>query len=608
MMCSGPTMVLNLTNPGDRRILGAWLAHADTLIGMNLLYDLLYLRARSVYFRELLAGRHLLIDLAVVNYLSNELRPETSLKALGIALGAYSYEKTAKDRFPFDETLFDYNARDSHNTVLALSLLARRIEADYPGSDKLSPACLRFYSDTLWSLVRMSESGIPMSLPGLKGLLKAMNLKAELARRLAQSQLSLTLKGEGSDLSKRQFIDQLVQAVEARTHESLAGHRLLKLTEKAKRISFAQENRNFLGAQLPKEHPLQVGIKLTKAYTHATKLTSTYIYPLLFHRSNDPTDKSSILLPCTQDVGLAYPSWYPVPSGDKDDSGGFGGTLQGRITCKKPAAQTFPPEIKKCIRSRWPHGVIISLDLSQIELRVAALLSKDPSLVAEYAKPKPDLHTDRAIQAFTLEGLTKKYGPDFRTHPGFQEYERQGGKTLNFADLFRASAERMQATFLDMFGEIVPLPFFRAIQASRPSLRPGLWAWQEELLKTAKRDGYIILPITGQSRQFGGGTDYEGNEIVNFPVQTTAGNVLLRIQSTVHHLLGPLDDNPIRPFLNIYDALFFDCRTPADARACLQICEQAVNHVATQDLWAILCERQDCHVPLKYETKIRPVQ
>lgn len=599
-------MVFDLRKPEHRQMVWAWIDQAQVLLGMNLLYDLLYLRRRSPGASLALAGRHLLIDLAVVNYLSNELRPETSLKALGVALGAYSYDRTAHDRFPFDESLLDYNARDTHNTVLALSLLGGRIERDYPGSDKLSHACLSFYSDTLWSLVRMAEAGIPMCIPGLSRLFKNMETKAELARRLAESKLGVVLKGAGSDNSKRSFIDRLVDAATPHSPEPLIGHRLLKLTDKTRKISFAQENRNFLGALLPEDHPLKVGIKLTRDYTHATKLTSSYLLPLLRHRANDPDDRSSVLLPCTNTVGLAYPSWYPVPTALKDDAGDTGGTLQGRITCKKPAAQTFPPEIRNQIRSRWEGGSIVSLDLSQIELRVAALLSKDPVLVGEYQKAKPDLHTDRTIQTYGEDVLIKKYGPGFRSVTGFKEYERQGGKMINFADLFRASAERMQAQFLDMFGTVVPLPFFKSIVASRPTVRPGLWAWQEDLFKQAKSQGYLILPITGQSRQFGGGTDYEGNEIVNFPVQTTAGNVMLRIQAAVHTLLGPLGHAKILPFLNIYDALYFDCASPAHVQECLEICEAAVRHVADRDLWAILCERQGCSLPLQYETKVRP--
>ena len=54
-------------------------------------------------------------------------------------------------------------------------------------------------------------------------------------------------------------------------------------------------------------------------------------------------------------------------------------------------------------------------DLSQIELRVAPPLRR-PIPPAEYAKPKPDLHTDRAIRIFGHTFLVDKYGLNFPLH------------------------------------------------------------------------------------------------------------------------------------------------------------------------------------------------
>jgi hypothetical protein len=210
-------------------------------------------------------------------------------------------------------------------------------------------------------------------------------------------------------------------------------------------------------------------------------------------------------------VWLAHPSWFIVPTHAKDLSGGEGGTMQGRIVCKNPAAQTFPPPIQRCIRSRWPDGVILSPDLSQIELRVAALLSGDATMIREYQKPDPDLHTDRAISIFGLDYLTRKYGANF---PGIRAFakstkgERQVGKHVGFGDLFRAGAATMQSTVLEMTGQLLPISLFEKIVRERPFTRPGLWSWQEDLIATARRQGYIELPFVGQSRYFMGGTKF----------------------------------------------------------------------------------------------------
>ena len=316
-----------------------------------------------------------------------------------------------------------------------------------------------------------------------------------------------------------------------------------------------------------------------------------------------PPPKNPLLGTRNPDVHLSHPTWFIVPTQFKD-GGKSGGTEQGRVTCKKGAHQTDPPEIRRRVRSRWHGGVIASVDLSQIELRVAALLSGDQSLLAEYAKPKPDLHTDRAIRIFGHTFLVDKYGLDFRSVYAFKEDsrgERQVGKHVNFSDLFRSGPHVMQATVLEISGVLRPLSFFEQIVRERPHARPGLWLWQENLLHEARRTGRVILPITGQSRYFEGGDKYEGNEIVNFPVQTTAGNVLLRIQ---HHVRLLLDHHPlILPFLNVYDALKFDLQSPSLLPHLTSVLSTAVHTVATSDYWGILSSHLGRSVPLTYDLK-----
>jgi len=129
----GVTFTLNLTDPTTHPILLAWLRHAHTIIGMNLPFDILWLRAFSPAIALALNGRHTLIDLSVVNFLHSELRPERSLKSLGPVLGTHAYNEAAtlKDgrRFPSPTSpeLHAYNAQDTHNTMLAVAHLARRI-------------------------------------------------------------------------------------------------------------------------------------------------------------------------------------------------------------------------------------------------------------------------------------------------------------------------------------------------------------------------------------------------------------------------------------------------------------------------------------------------
>jgi hypothetical protein len=391
-------------------------------------------------------------------------------------------------------------------------------------------------------------------------------------------------------------------------------HPLLSYTEKARELSWSSENRRLIASHLPDSHPARTIFECADKHSTAQKLVSSYTYPLLRHRRTKPADKSSVLIPVTgtTDIGIAYPTWYTVPSVPKD-SGSEGGTIQARITCKNPAAQTFPAVIKDCEHSRYPGGSIVSFDLSQIELRVAAILSGEPTLLAAFNSGL-DLHTQRTLAIF---GQDAKERPDFKAL-------RQIGKTVNFADLFGASSARLQRSVLDMSGTLYPLSFFDQIVASRHAQRPGLVGWQYSLCKQAEEQGYIELPYTGHTRTFTGfrlderawrnkqelkqvlarGGKSMISEVCNFPVQATAGNVMLAIQNFIHRALGPLTSPTIHKqpqlFLQVYDALYFDC-PPGTEQQAADLMWAAVEFVGTAGYWYELCKRSGHHAPLVYE-------
>ena len=614
----GVTFTLNLTDPTTHPILLAWLRHAHTIIGMNLPFDILWLRAFSPAIALALNGRHTLIDLSVVNFLHSELRPERSLKSLGPVLGTHAYNEAAtlKDgrRFPSPTSpeLHAYNAQDTHNTMLAVAHLARRIQRDYPKTDKLSSYSVLHFSETLWSTIRMSETGIPFSLSGLSNLEASLIKQADDAINCAAAG-GVLIEGEGSVQSQREFMSRCIDDV-LPVNPDFLSHPLLSYTEKARELSWSSENRRLIASHLPDSHPARTIFECADKHSTAQKLVSSYTYPLLRHRRTKPADKSSVLIPVTgtTDIGIAYPTWYTVPSVPKD-SGSEGGTIQARITCKNPAAQTFPAVIKDCEHSRYPGGSIVSFDLSQIELRVAAILSGEPTLLAAFNSGL-DLHTQRTLAIF---------GQDAKDRPDFKSL-RQIGKTVNFADLFGASSARLQRSVLDMSGNLYPLSFFDQIVASRHAQRPGLVGWQYSLCKQAEEQGYIELPYTGHTRTFTGfrlderawrnkrelkqvlarGGKSMISEVCNFPVQATAGNVMLAIQNFIHRALGPLTSPTSHKqpqlFLQVYDALYFDC-PPGTEQQASDLMWAAVEFVGTAGYWYELCKRSGHHAPLVYE-------
>ncbi len=596
----GPTFVFQLHIPAHRKHLARWLAHSRTILGMNLQFDLLYLRSQPDLRFHL--EHQTLIDLSVLNYLHSELRPERSLKALGPILGTHAYPKEQLDRDKKyhdarDPELHRYNAADTHNTLLACTELGRRIRTDYPDTDKLSPECITHYSDTIWTVVRMSESGVPMDRAGLSELEQSVVSRMRDAEDAAAS-LGLVLTGPGSAKSKLALMQSACTWIEHNRDPAIRSHPLFQLTETKKEIAVNDVNRQlFLSFQPPTD--LADQLNLLGTYSSHQKLLSSYLYPLLRHQRMDPTNKSSRLVARPNSpVGVSYPTWFVTPTASKDGAGGEGGTLQGRITCKNFRHQTDPDEIKKFYRSRWTRGHIVGYDLSQIEMVVAGLLSGDADLLAAFrADPPLDLHTSRAVQVF---------GPDIKENPDFKKVYRQAAKGANFGDLFRAGAPTLQTQVFKMTGVVVPMSICENIVKTRSASRPGLWHWQETLIRETRARGYVALPLIGQSRRFMGGDAYDISEIVNMPIQCTAGNVLLRIQHQLHRTLPSINapSPDILMFLNVYDAIYFDCRSDTAVDRLDTLFRDAFTYVTTQGYWARLCQLLGRSVPIRYERTI----
>lgn len=611
--------MFHLWNPTHLRCLRAWLLHLDTLIGMNIKFDLKVLRTFSSLLRTALPPRHhTLIDVSILNYLHNETRQEKSLKDLGPLFLIYAYTSTLKEghRFPhpLDPAFLSYQAQDPHNTLLATATLARHTLHSFPNSPKLSPFCLSFYSRTIWTCLLMEETGIPLCTRRLSRLHSFLTHRIAALTAFAKSH-SLTLSGKGSASSKLNLLTSLTAALESSGTPILSSP-LLQLTPKRKTLSTSSANIDLILSHLPPTHESVPVLRAWQTLERHQKLLSSYTFPLLYHKrakrkkSDDP-DRSSIVLPPPpgSTVGLTYPDWFPTPGATKDGGGSSGGTLQGRITCKNPAAQTFPAIIKSCIRSRYPDGTIVSIDLSQIELRVAALLSGERSLLTAYAQNQ-DVHGRRAAAAWGAPELISRYPSlenipldKWKSNPFFDRRERQVGKRLNFADLFRAGAAKMQLSVYDDVGELFPLHFFQSIVDSRPTLRPQLYEWQSRLIHEAHTRGHLMLPFIGQSRYFMGGEKFDENEIVNCPVQTTAGNLMLELQAAISaRLPDPLrPGHHIRLFQNTYDALYFDV-PPTQKPTLLTVIREEFDKLSTPNgYWGMLQEWTGNVCPIKYD-------
>ena len=145
--------------------------------------------------------------------------------------------------------------------------------------------------------------------------------------------------------------------------------------------------------------------QLVLDYRAKSTLVTTYLDPLL-------SEENDLL----KADGKVHPSF------------GLTTTRTGRLSCSRPNLQNIPRD--KTIKQIFipnPGQLMVNFDYSQAELRVLAMLSKDPTLIKAY-KEGQDIHRITAASVYDVP------------LPEVTDDQRQAAKTINFAILYGVSA------------------------------------------------------------------------------------------------------------------------------------------------------------------------
>lgn len=608
-------------NPAHRSVLRHWLRDihnsqgATSIVGLNLPFDIKFLRYCDSSYRHYLDHRVRLLDVAVLNYLQCELRPERSLKSLAVLFQVAKYDQTQEGfkRYPSttDPGFLNYSALDAYTSLRTADILFDRIRQDFPDTPKLSPFCMAWYSDLLWTCIYLGEHGFAMDRDQLATVQFKECIEISLTANRALAHHGLVLYGKGSKGAIQDLVDRAAQV-------SGLGPKDLERTKNTRDISTGKKNVNILLNTLDPESDLHKALTLLRTFKTHHKIVTSYTRPLLFGRKRGGVWRTS----STLIDGIAYPSWFPVPSQEADDSDQEGGTNQCRITCQDPGAQTFPSPVNACVSARWPKGVLLYWDYNRIELVVATLLSGDPTLMPIYETvPYRDQHTETAqtvalhllemlqiartpqiltprgpITCDQLEGWIQGRG---LTDPLFTGLFRHLGKTLNFLVLFRGGGFKFQETCERDVGFALPLEVGEAIIAEYYREHEVLYQWQNELIAQAKRKGYLVLPLIGQTRWFIGSDNAVDetylNHICNMPVQSTAANIMLSAQACI---LQEIEERHLaaRCGINTYDSLRVECQLQE-----VQVVQEMVQrHLLNPPFYRALCSELGRSLPLAF--------
>lgn len=272
--------------------------------------------------------------------------------------------------------------------------------------------------------------------------------------------------------------------------------------------------------ELEKLKDLHPVIKKIIEYREAAKLLSTYIIPM----PDMADDEGRIHTTFTQNV-----------------------TATGRLSSVNPNLQNIPvrTEEGKRIRTGFvaPEGrVLVSADYSQFELRLAAVLSDDKTLVEDFNNGV-DVHTKTAAEAFHVpfDEVTKE--------------QRRAAKVVNFGILYGMSVKGLMEAAGMSFAEAKQFidDYFK--------LRAPIKQKLENILKQARDDGYVET-YYGRRRPT---PDVKSSNFVirqaaeraaaNMPIQGTEADLMKRAMIEVDKALPEGADM----IMQVHDSLIVEC-------------------------------------------------
>ena len=235
-------------------------------------------------------------------------------------------------------------------------------------------------------------------------------------------------------------------------------------------------------------------------------------------------------------------------------------TDTGRMNCRNPNAQNMPRKTNDPIGVRnfikAPEGcLILSLDFSQIELRVGAFYCRDERMLDTYRK-NGDIHaaTTSVIFGVSYEEAQDKHSENYKEH-------RTLAKNVNFGTFYGLFPRGLQKTLKFKAGVEKNVSECEEILESLKHGYKGLTAWQEETKAEAARRMYSETWL-GRRRYLPGITsDNWGQKSfaercsLNTPIQGTAADIL---KLAITRILAGLPEREwLKPILQIHDELTF---------------------------------------------------
>ncbi|MBS4195369.1 DNA-directed DNA polymerase [Bacillus sp. FJAT-49870] len=271
------------------------------------------------------------------------------------------------------------------------------------------------------------------------------------------------------------------------------------------------------------------------------------------------------------------------------------GAATGRFTCSDPNTQQIPakrPEVRHLFLANGNDRILVSMDYSQIELRVLAHMANEKVLIDAFEHGR-DIHSTTA--ALISNG---KYSyEDIETEKDTDGHEcqklRKRAKIVNFGIVYGMGAGKLADTLEVSKAEAQKIidDYFRGY--------PGIKRYMDEQHRLVEKQGFVT-DIFGRKRRLH--DDIKASkkdrwrlfsaqrQAGNFPIQASAGSILKKAVVDLQAVLPKYDTHII---LQVHDELNFDC--PRD-----------ISREALHEIRAVLENAVKLHVPVRCDIEIYP--
>lgn len=369
----------------------------------------------------------------------------------------------------------------------------------------------------------MKYNGVPIDYP----LMLSRKEEAEAEMQRIKDEISFIVGDVpiGANCSTKAFKDYLFKTLKLP---------VLKVTESNKEA--ADDMAMVLLKEWCDEHRPELSrlFTLVQEYRKWGKIKSTYIDGYLKHR-NEAT-------------GNIHPELFALS------------TDTGRMNCRNPNAQNMPRKTNDPIGVRSfikapENCLILSLDFSQIELRVGAFYCRDEVMMDTYRKGG-DIHaaTTSVIFGVSYEQAQDKHSENYKEN-------RTIAKNVNFGTFYGLFPRGLQKTLKFKAGVEKTEKECEEIIENLKAGYKGLTSWQEETKAIASKRVYSETWL-GRRRYLPniksdnwGQRSFAERCALNTPIQGTAADIL---KIAIVRIMCGLPERPwLKPILQIHDELTF---------------------------------------------------